>query len=133
MTNVEILQEPLRIQAMGSTRAGLIVAAMKGLFQAARVEYPLEGEESTRAFEIEAESAPQLILSVLRQVAALAVEHSEMYAEVSFSLITDKKAAGSFVGRPVTPTPAMPSIVSIDGDVLKGEDGMWHAAVALGS
>ncbi len=131
MTQVEVLQDPLRIQAAGSTRAGLIVAALKGLFQSANVEYPLEGDESTREFQIEAESAPQLILSVLRQAAALATEYGEMYAEVSFSLITDKKATGSFVGRALGSKPTMPAITSIDGEIVKGDDGMWRATIAL--
>lgn len=132
MQHVEVLQDPLRIQAMGSTRAGLIVAALKGLFEAAGVAYPMEGEESQRTFEINAESAPQLILEVLRQAAAQAAEHGEAYADISFSLITDKKAVGSFVGRAVSGKPSIPAVTSIDGEIMKDDDGVWRATVVLG-
>lgn len=132
MNHFEVQQGPLHVQAMGTTRAGLIVAALKGFFAAAEVSYPLEGEDVMRPFQIEAESAPQLILAVLRAAAGEASAHQETFADISFSLITDKKATGSFVGRATPAFQKLPAIRGIDGDVVKDADGVWRATVGLG-
>ncbi len=130
MYRFTIERSPLRINAEGSTRAGLIVAAVKGLFEAAELVYPEAGEESKRAFEIETTNAPELILAVLRLAAATANTNKEIYNDISFSLITDKKAVGVFVGRPSSEV-HIPAIHGIDGEVVKDGDGLWRAVIAL--
>ncbi|MEN9558668.1 MAG: hypothetical protein RL141_1037 [Candidatus Parcubacteria bacterium] len=141
MSHVEILQDPLRLQALAATRAGLLTACMKGLFQAAGLAHPETGDEVKRAFEFKTDDAPSLILSVLRHASQLAIAHCESYQEISFSLITDKQAIGVFIGRPLLPAsagaaatcPPIPSVLGIDGEIAKGEDGLWRATIALGA
>ncbi len=132
MHHYTIEQQPLRIQALGTTRAGLILATVNGFFDAAGAIAVLEGEEAKRSFEIQTESAPELILAVIRMAASSAAAHQEVYSDISFSLITDKKAVGSFIGRPAKAPSAFPAIHGIDGEVVKDADGVWRATIALG-
>jgi hypothetical protein len=132
MYQYTIERSPLRILAEGGTRAGLIVAGVKGLFDAAGLTYPETGEESRRSFELEAASAVELILAVLRLAATSAQSNQEIYGEISFSLITDKKAVGIFIGRPSVAPVALPSVHGIDGEVVKNDAAMWQATIALG-
>lgn len=132
MYHVTVTRNPLRIQADGTTRAGLMLAALQGLFEAGGVTSASEGAEVRRAFEIETGNAPELLLAVLRNAASLAQAHGEAYTEISFSLVTDKKAVGSFVGRALSSTPHLPAVHGIEGDILKDADGLWRATIALG-
>jgi len=130
--DIEILQDPWRIKAVGGTRAGLLIASMKGLFQAAGLAHPSNGDEARKSFELHADDAQTLILQVLRHVSQLAAAHCESYDEINFSLITDKEAKGEFIGRHITTCPPIPAVLGIDGEIVKGEDGLWHAVIALG-
>jgi hypothetical protein len=132
MYHFSVERDPLRIKADGTTRAGLIVAGMQGYFAALGIEPPLEGQDMNRPFELEAANAVELILAVLRAASGTASSNKEMYTDISFSLITDKKATGHFVGRAVPSLPALPPIHGIDGEVLKDADGLWRATIALG-
>lgn len=132
MNRFTVERDPLRIKADAATRAGLIVGSLKGYFAAAGAEYPMEGEEVKHEFALDAEGGSQLILAVLRAAAGLASSNTEVYSDISFSLITDKKATGAFIGRPVASLPALPAIRGIDGEVVKDADGLWRAVIALG-
>lgn len=129
---VEILQDPWRINAAGGTRAGLLIASMKGLFQAANLAHPPEGQDARRSFELHADDAQTLILEVLRHASQLASGNCESYDEISFSLITDKQAKGELIGRAIPTCPPIPSVLGIDGEIVKGDDGLWRATIALG-
>lgn len=131
MNHFELKQHPRSIQVAGTTRAGLIVASVKGLFAATDAVAPLEGAEVQRAFEIETTNAPELILSLLRNAASMATAHQEAYTDISFSLITDKKAVGLFIGRPAAASVVTPTILGIDGEIIKDGDGVWRATIAL--
>lgn len=133
MHQFTIERDPLCINAEGGTRAGLIVAGVKGLFSAANVSLPEAGEEVTRPFELTADTAIHLILAVLRAAAGQATANQEIYSDVSFSLITDKKAVGAFVGRKASAPFTLPAVHGIDGEVKKGDDALWRATIALGS
>lgn len=133
MNHFEIQQNPLRIQAAGTTRAGLIVASVKGLFAASDVVYPEQGEEMKQSFEFEVGDANTLILSILRLAASSAHDHGEAYADISFALITDKKAKGELVGRKLPSAPVIPSVHGIDGEIVKDGDGVWRATIGLGT
>lgn len=132
MHEVEVVKDPWQVKAAGGTRAGLLIAAMQGLFQAAGLAHPPEGEDVREVFELHADNPQTLILNVLRHASHMAASKCESYDEINFALITDKQAKGEFVGRKINSCPPIPAVLGIDGDITKGDDGMWRATIALG-
>lgn len=132
MNEIQITQNPWQIKAAGGTRAGLLIAAMQGLFQAAGLTHPPEGEDVRETFELQANDPQTLILQVLRHASQMAASKCESYDEINFALITDKQAKGEFVGRKIFSCPPIPAVLGIDGDIIKGDDGLWRATIALG-
>jgi len=124
----------IRIKASGGTRAGLLVAALRGMFAAAGGRLPDEeaAEESVRPFSVEAADFSSLLVDFLNEAAAASGTHRETYQDVHFELITDKKARGSFVGRLVTGFDRQIKAVAQGGlRVEKNAEGQWEAEIAF--
>ena len=104
MQRYEILPHTadVRVRAIGSTRAGLLVAALKGMFAAAGPRFAESGDRVERPFKLEAPDFSSLLVDLLNEAVSLSDEDHEAYEDISFTLITDKKAEGVFVDRPVT-------------------------------
>lgn len=92
----------IRVRIMSSTRAGMLIAALNGMFYAAKPRLIEEAEETRRPFALKADDFATLLIDFLNEAVALSDANHEVYQEVSFDLITDKEARGAFVGRPVT-------------------------------
>jgi SHS2 domain-containing protein len=131
MHRFTIEQNPTRIQAFGSTRAGLMVAAVKGLFASQGIESPEGGEELKRSFSLEEVDTKALLLAMLGRATAESTVNREVYHDVSFTLITDRKAVGSFVGKKLSTAPTIASVTGVDGEISKEADGMWRATITL--
>jgi hypothetical protein len=93
------------IKVTASTKAGLISAAVQGMFEAAGPKWvqedPVKDHNFERPFSVTAENFPKLLLAILNSALAAAAANKESYEDVAFSLITDIKAEGHFVGRAV--------------------------------
>jgi SHS2 domain-containing protein len=134
MNRYELLTEngATHIRALGSTRAGLFIAAVKGLCAAEKPKYVENAERAERPFSVEAPDSTALLAAVLNEALRLSNEHLEAYEDVSFTLITDKKAEGKFVDRAVTGFEAHAEAISPEKIEMKQEgDGTRVALITL--
>lgn len=88
-------------------------------------------EKTERPFSLSAADFGTLLADFLAAAAEAAVEHKEAYEDVRFTLITDKKAEGAFVGRPAEGFKRPPTPAKGKPDVAKNESGEWETTVAL--
>ncbi len=125
----------VRVKAMGSTRAGLIIAAVQGLSAALQpAEAASQGETQAveRPFSQSMGSFEALINVLVGEALAQERARTETYPHVRFDLITDREAKGAFVGRPTASFGAPASSVRMtDGSVRRSEDGGWEAEFTL--
>ncbi|HWQ99933.1 MAG TPA: archease [Candidatus Methylomirabilis sp.] len=131
MHRFEMLDES-RIRALGTTRAGLFIAALKGMCAATTPRFTEGTERVERPFKIEAPDSEALLVAVLNEALSLSNANREAYEDVSFSLITDKKAEGAFVGRPVNGFEMQIKAALHPGlEVKKNDEGSWEAVVTF--
>lgn len=122
----------VRVRALGSTRAGLLVAALKGMFAAAGPRFTEGADRVERPFKIEAPDFASLLVDVLNEAVSLSDANHEAYEDISFSLITDKKAEGVFVDRPVTGFDTrIKAATHIGLDVKKNNEGNWETILTF--
>jgi hypothetical protein len=134
MNKYELLTENgvTRIRALGSTHAGVFVAAIKGLCAAEKPRFVENAERIERLFRVEAADSIGLLAAVLNEARRLSRESLQAYEDVTFTLITDKKAEGKFVDRVVTGFDAEIVTVSPDKIEMKQSwDGMREALITL--
>lgn len=128
MKKFDILPDGAGVHAVGSTRAGLFTAALQGAFVSPE---PMAGEDSEekieRKFALQADDSGALMVALLEEAIRAASANSETYEDVSFTLVTDKKAEGSFVGR----RGKKPAIRGIEGNptIEKNEEGEWETTI----
>lgn len=122
----------LRVHAAASTRAGLLAACLQGLFEAAAATVVEGSETLERPFTKEAGDFGMLLGAVLDEALADAAAEHETYTDVKFTLITDKKAVGSFVGKKVSVFAALPKQVAPGAVVEKNGDGEWETTISFG-
>lgn len=122
----------VRVRALGSTRAGLLVAALKGMFSVAGPKAVEGSDEIRRSFTLEATDSNALLILLLSTALTQSRAQNETYHDVTFTLITDKKAEGEFVGRPVASFEKLVTGVIGRGiDMKKNNDGNWEVTVTL--
>jgi SHS2 domain-containing protein len=134
MNRYELLTEngPTRIRALGSTRAGVFIAAIKGLCAAEKPRFVENSERVERLFNVEAADAVNLLAAVLNEARRLSRESLQAYEDVAFTLITDKKAEGKFVDRAVTGFDAEISAITPENiEMGQNGDGMRQAMITL--
>jgi hypothetical protein len=121
-----------RIRAIGSTRAGVFIAAVKGLCAAEKPRFVENSERVERLFKVEASDAVGLLAAVLNEARRLSRESLQAYEDVAFTLITDKKAEGKFVDRAVTGFDAEIGAISSE-KITMGQtgEGMREAVITL--
>jgi hypothetical protein len=129
MKRHELLKkDPLTILAAASTRAGLLAACLQGAFSVVGGES--DAEQAEQAFSKEAQDFPALLTAVLDDALAAAKTSGVGFSDVTFTLITDKKAVGSFVGKPSKSLGALPKKVGrIIAAPEKNGDGEWETKV----
>ena len=122
------------ILARGKTRAGLYASAMQGVFALMRPgKVHDDAKRIERQFGLEADSPEHLLARILNEAVAVADAHGETCEEIRFTLVTDKKAEGSFThcGHTAFESPAM----AIRGEGLKiaknDVTGEWEAVICL--
>lgn len=119
---------------MGSTRAGLLVAGLRGMFAAAEAETEIGAPQIERPFSIKAEDFTALMVEWLNQAIAASDEHNEAFDDVRFDLVTDKQAEGAFLGRKIKKTKTRVSAALKRGlDAVKNEAGAWEATITFES
>lgn len=120
----------VRVKATGSTRAGLLTAAIEGMFAATKPRWEEGKEETERAFSVSSAGFPALLVAVLTTALAAADANHEAYSTVKFTLITDTKAEGSFIGKSVSGVETRIASVTPNGlAVEKNADGAWETTV----
>jgi SHS2 domain-containing protein len=137
MKRFEILSdgEGLRVHAEGSTRPALFIAALEGMF-AATVPEPVseEPERVERPFKLEAKDVRPLLADFLNEALATSEANHETYDDVSFALVTDTKAVGSFLGRKIAGSKTQITSASVQELApVKNAEGNWEAIVAFRS
>lgn len=133
MQKIELTEtgEGMRVLVRGSTRAGLVIAAVQGLTKALLPPEPESQEESEmvdRPFTHKAESFEALLGMLLSEALAAALANGEAYEHARFELITDREAKGGYVGRKAGGFARPGKAVRMTaGSARRGEDGGWEA------
>lgn len=138
MQRFEINETPagLRITAVGSTRAGLAIAALMGLFS---IQHPSEiaseeaAQEHERPFALSGANFGELLEKLLSGALVESVKNGETYNHFRFDLITDREAKGAWVGRVATLATPVKGVRVAEGSVSKREDGAWGAELMIAS
>ena len=108
-----------------------MIAALQGMAAASQPRGTKEdAEPSERPFKIESSDFPSLMIDLLNAaISASAINH-ERYEDVKFTLITDTKAEGAFIGRPVKGFGTeIKAATHRDLFVQKNEQGEWETTV----
>jgi hypothetical protein len=134
MKKFEVLPHPsgASLKLRASTRAGLITAALQGTFAAEGARTDEESDEKLeRPFTLAAPDFPHLLASLLDLALSDASANGEAYDDVHFTLITDKKAEGSFVGKHSKGFAKKIASVSPEMTVEKNVVGEWETTIVL--
>lgn len=119
------------IRVRATTRAGLVTAALQGLMADAGPRTSEMDVKSERSFALSAGDFGALLKDFLSAAAKAAAANKEAYEDVRFTLITDKKAEGAFVGRPAESFRTPPREVKAKPEVAKNEKNEWETTVTL--
>ncbi len=122
------------VKATGSTRAGLLTAAVEGMCAASKPRWEDDAKEATRSFSITTADFPSLLMQLLKETIDAAEINREAYSTVRFTLITDTKAEGAFVGKRVTGFETKISeFPSQTLTIEKNKEGNWETTIELGA
>lgn len=136
MRKFELLEQGAKtsVRVTASTKAGLAIAALNGLFAAA---VPRVDDDESRLvrhpFEIQADDFPSLLTDLLGKALADAMKAGEMYEDIKFSLVTDTKALGELVGKPVLGFKRKLKKVEAGVKVEKNPEGVWETTIVFGA
>lgn len=122
-----------RIRVQASTRAGLLNAAVQGMFAAAQPDVNQDSDEKIeRPFSVMADDAAELLAELLTVALVESAKHQEAFDDVRFTLVTDKKAEGAYIGKAckgyVSPIAA---VVRAGLAMEKNEEGEWVSEIAF--
>jgi SHS2 domain-containing protein len=121
------------VRVFASTKAGLAMASLQGMFAAAAPRF-VNGEALPveRPFKVESRDFGALLVDVLREAISSAAANEEGYEDIRFNLITDTKAEGAFIGRPVKSYGTVIKAAKEDSLLVdKNEKGEWETTVVL--
>ena len=122
----------LKVKATGTTRAGFLVGAMRGMFATAGAKWVEDAPEAERPFKITANDFETLLVDLLGSALAASAANSEAYEDIKFTLITDKKAEGAFVGRKVSGfKKRIMAAAKHDLAIAKNETGAWESTITF--
>ena len=121
------------IKVLASTKVGLAIAAMQGMFA---VAVPRPSDEETllirQRFDISAMDFPSLLAALLEQAVAGAEAENAIFEDIKFSLITDSKAMGEFIGKSVHGFAKPVKGVERAGlKIEKNEAGEWETEIGF--
>ncbi len=131
MKEFDVLDGGKAIRVRATTRAGLVTAALQGLMAAAKPRTTEVDEKTERPFSVASDDFGKLLAALLSEAARASAAHKEAYEDIRFTLITDKKAEGAFVGRPAEGFGSAPKAVPGPADVAKNEAGEWETTLSL--
>lgn len=136
MKKFEILpsgEDQARILVQASTRAGLLTGAVQGMFVAAEPDVnPDSDDKIERPFSIMGEDAVDLLVELLASALVESAKHGEAFDDVKFTLVTDKKAEGAFIGKPCKKYGKKLSAAKRQGLAMeKNEEGEWESTIAF--
>lgn len=119
------------VQATGITRAGLMTAALKGVFAPMEPQAEAGAMPQERSFDVSVEDPNQLVRVFLEAALEAAKAHREAYDELRFSLITDKKAIGVFIGKSATFQATVTVAKEPAIEIKKNDVGAWETSIPL--
>ena len=131
MKEFEVLGKGDSLLVRATTRAGLITAAVQGLMAAAGPRTSEMDEKTERSFSVSADDFGQLLAGLLTSATEASAKNKEAYEDIHFTLITDKKAEGTFVGRPAKSFHDPLRSPKGKIEVAKNEGGEWETVIAL--
>ena len=123
-------RDPLTIKVSGGSRAGLLSALAQGLFAAVFPEPDLSAPTAERAFELQADDFNALTTELFDAALASATTHKEAYEGLRFTLLTETKATGMFLGRPSSREPKAHKAVP-GFRVERNPEGLWEAEIVF--
>jgi len=128
MKRYELLPGGTGVHATASTRAGLYTAALQGLFATSESLADSDASEKIeRPFKLEAADPGELMVALLGEAIKQAASHGDTYDNVSFTLVTDKKAEGAYIGQ----RGKSPAVRGIGKNIVieKNDLGEWDTVI----
>jgi SHS2 domain-containing protein len=122
----------VRVKATGGTRAGLLEAALKGMFAASSARLVEGAPETERQFDLASTDFESLLVDFLNEAISLSDANKEAYEAVRFDLITASQARGAFVGRAVEGFGTQIKAATHGSlKVEKNAEGLWEAVITF--
>ena len=119
------------LNVRATTRVGLVTAALQGMFTFV-IPQKVSEEKIERAFSVEATDSANLLANILDFALASATKNNEVYDNVRFTLITDKKAEGNFIGKSAESfTTKIKALTRQDLKVEKNLIGEWETTLVF--
>lgn len=136
MHQYEILSHTadVRVRAVGSSRAALLEAALRGMFAAAgpRPVEPEPEQPVERPFDVTSADFTALLVDLLNEALYHSDTHHEAYNALRLTLITETRATGAFSGQPVAGFETQIKAATHGGlEVKKNAEGMWEAVITF--
>jgi hypothetical protein len=132
MKEFEVLDGGKSVLVRATTRAGLVTASLQGLMDVSRPRTQEIDVQAERPFSISAADFGTLLSDLLSAATDSSGKFKEAYEDIHFTLITDKKAEGTFVGRPASGFGSPPKKPRGTLVVAKNEAGEWETKIPLG-
>lgn len=132
MKRYEVFQDKddVGMRVYAPTKAGLAVTAVRGLFAAAGIVLDANADEVQREFSVQETDIAMLLKILLNEAWLQSKRNGESYGDVKFTLFTDKKATGAFVGGKARAPVVMPTVASVS-EVVKNDEGEWETTVTF--
>ena len=127
------MQHPeVLIHVSGKTRAGFLISALQGLFSGIESIKQDHAEEVIHSFSLTADTYESLLHDLLQKSLEIAYTNQQVIEDIKFTLVTDKKAEGSFIARAAVSLPIKISRINCDGlEIKKNETGEWDGTLGF--
>jgi hypothetical protein len=114
-----------------NTKAGLTTTALQALMTALEPVPGTDRPPVEREFAVTAEAFPATLEAMLNTTLQMALKNKERYDDIRLSLITATKIEGLLLDKPAASFGRQPKKVKVEGDIVKGEDGLWFVTISL--
>lgn len=122
----------IRIHTVAGSRAGLIVAALQGVFAAAQpAEIVMPADDVEHQFKLTAADFPALFVAVIDEAVKAANAKNQRYMDIKFTLITDTRAEGAFAGHPALGYGKPLRGITPKMEIKKNDRGEWETTLML--
>lgn len=120
-----------RIRASGSSLSEMFVAALYGMFAVAEPRKDEAALTVFREFSVQSSEVSLLLVDFLSAALSYSDIYHEAYDRIEFDELSEIKAVGKFIGKPVAGFETQIKAVTYHDLEVSKKDGQWEALVTL--